>query len=150
RLVTACVITDAIWRGDVETVRTMVLRDRRLLHQAARGLKDSNWGPPMSYAANVGQDAIIEMLRALGAQDVQHAFDRACLQGQIGRARNLYAMGAQPLPGCFMGPCEPLNSAGLAFLFELRAEFGDEHGNRLAPVALLLQTYSRGPKAKHA
>src|SRR5262249_38604698 len=101
------------------------------------------------YAANVGQDAIIEMLRDLGAQDVQHAFDRACLQGQIGTARKLYAMGARPLPGCFMGPCETLNPAGLAFLFDLGAQFADEHGNRLAPVALLLQTYCRGPQAKH-
>ena len=60
-------MTDAIWRGDVETVRRMVTRDPRLLHEAARGLPDSNWGPPMSYAANIGQDAIIEMLRGLGA-----------------------------------------------------------------------------------
>jgi hypothetical protein len=48
-----------------------------------------------------------------------------------------------------MGPCETLNPNGLAFLFELGAEFGDEHGDRLAPIALLLQTYSRGPEQKH-
>jgi hypothetical protein len=58
-------------------------------------------------------------------------------------------MGARPLPGCFMGPCETLNPDGLRFLFELGAEFADEHGDRLAPVALLLQTYSRGPRSKH-
>lgn len=139
RLVTACRITDAIWRGDVGTVRAMLLKDPRLLHEAARGLPDSNWGPPMSYAANVGQNGIIEMLRDLGAQDLQHAFDRACLQGQIDTARKLYAMGARPLPGCFMGPSETLNPAGLAFLFEIGAEFADQNGNVLAPVALLLQ-----------
>lgn len=149
RLVSACKMTDAIWRGDVEAVRAMVLKDPRLLHEAARGLPDSNWGPPMSYAANIGQDEIIEMLRGLGAADFQHAFDRACLQGQIDTARRLYAMGARPLPGCFMGPCETLNPDGLKFLFESGAEFADEHGDRLAPVALLLQTYSRGPKSKH-
>ncbi|MGD0569336.1 MAG: hypothetical protein ABSA78_13115 [Candidatus Sulfotelmatobacter sp.] len=77
RLVTACRMTDAIWRGDVEAVRKLVLKDPRLLHEAARGRADSNWGPPMSYAANVGQDAIIQMLRDLGAADLQHAFDRA-------------------------------------------------------------------------
>jgi hypothetical protein len=103
----------------------------------------------MSYAANIGQDAIIEMLRGLGATDFQHAFDRACLQGQIDTARRLHEMGARPLPGCFMGPCETLNPDGLQFLFELGAEFADEHGDRLAPVALLLQTYSRGPEGKH-
>jgi hypothetical protein len=149
RLVTACKMTDAIWRGDVEAVRAMVLKDSRLLHEAARGVPDSNWGPPMSYAANVGQDAIIEMLRGLGATDVQHAFDRAVLQGQIETARRLHAMGARPLPGCCMGPCETLNSDGLEFLFDLGAEFSDEHGDRLAPVALILQTYSRYPEGKH-
>jgi ankyrin repeat protein len=149
RLVTACRMTDAIWRGDVEAVRGLVLKDPRLLQEAARGLADSNWGPPMSYAANVGQDAIIQMLRDLGATDLQHAFDRACLQGKIETARRLYAMGARPTPGCVMGPCETLNAAGLSLLFELGAEFADEHGNGLAPVALLLQTYSRWPRGKH-
>lgn len=149
RLVTACKMTDAIWRGDVEAVRALVLKDPKLLHEAARGIADSNWGPPMSYAANVGQDAIIQMLHGLGATDLQHAFDRACLQGQVDTARRLYAMGARPLAGCVMGPCETLNPEGLALLFELAAELADEHGDRLAPVALLLQTYSRYPKGKH-
>ena len=149
RLVTACRMTEAIWRGDVEAVRELVLKNPQLVHEAARGLPDSNWGPPMSYAANVGQDAIIQMLRELGATDVQHAFDRACLQGQIETARRLYAMGARPLPGCVMGPCETLNASGLAFLLELGAELADENGDRLAPIALLLQTYSRHPKGKH-
>jgi hypothetical protein len=149
RLVTACRMTDAIWRGNVEAVRRLVLKDPRLLHEAARGVADSNWGPPMSYAANVGQGAIIQMLSDLGATDLQHAFDRACLQGRIETARQLYAMGAHPIPGCFMGPCETLNASGLSLLFELGAEFADEHGDRLAPVALLLQTYCRGAAQKH-
>ena len=148
RLVTACRMTDAIWRGDVEAVRELIVKDPKLLHEAARGLADSNWGPPMSYAANVGQNEIIAMLGAMGATDVQHAFDRACLQGKIETARRLHAMGAGPLPGCVMGPCETLNPEGLAFLFELGAELADEHGDRLAPVPLLLQTYCRGPQPK--
>jgi hypothetical protein len=48
-----------------------------------------------------------------------------------------------------MGPCETLNADGLMLLFELGAELADEHGDRWAPVALLLQTYSRGPEGKH-
>jgi len=149
RLVTACRMTDAIWRGDVEEVRRLVRKDPRLLHEAARGLPDSNWGPPMSYAANVGQDAIIEMLCEMGATDVQHAFDRACLQGQIETARRLRAVGAQPTPGCVMGPCETVNDAGLELLLDMGAELSDQHGDRMAPVALLLQTYSRWPEGKH-
>jgi hypothetical protein len=149
RLVVACRMTEAIWRGDLEAVRELVLADPRLLHETARGLPDSNWGPPMSYAANVGQDAIIDMLRGLGADDVQHAFDRACLQGKIDTARKLYAMGARPTPGCVMGPCETLNAAGLKFLLDLGAELGDHNGNALAPIALILQTYTRWPQRKH-
>ncbi len=149
RLVSACRMTDAIWRGDVEAVRKLVMKNPQLLHEAARGLPDSNWGPPMSYAANVGQDGIIAMLREMGALDLQHAFDRACLQGQIETARRLHAMGARVAPGLVMGPCETLNDAGLALLFELGADLADEHGDRLAPVALILQTYCRGPKGKH-
>lgn len=149
RLVTACRMTDAIWRGDAETVRELVLKGPRLLHEAARGVADSNWGPPMSYAANVGQDRIIHMLREMGAQDLQHAFDRACLQGKIETARRLYEMGARPTPGCVMGPCETLNDAGLALLLEMGAQFADANGDRLAPVALLLETYSRYPEGKH-
>src|SRR5947209_1978497 len=48
RLVTACRMTDAIWRGDLQAVHGLVIKDPALLHEAARGLPDSNWGPPMS------------------------------------------------------------------------------------------------------
>ena len=48
-----------------------------------------------------------------------------------------------------MGPAETLSDAGMAYLLELGAEIGDNEGNRLAPVALLLQTYSRHPPGKH-
>jgi hypothetical protein len=149
RLVTACRMTDAIWRGDADIVRQLVRKDPRLLNENARGVADSNWGPPMSYAANVGQNEIIALLREMGAADLQHAFDRACLQGQLETARRLHAMGARVVPGLVMGPCETLNAEGLALLFELGAELADAHGDRLAPVALLLQTYCRGPKGKH-
>lgn len=149
RLVTACRMTDALWRGDAEAVRELVRKKPGLLHEAARGVPDSNWGPPMSYAANIGQDAIIQMLREMGATDVQHAFDRACLQGQLDTARKLHAMGARVTPGCVMGPCETLNDAGLALVLELGAELADANSDRLAPVALLLETYCRWPQGKH-
>ena len=149
RLVTACRMTDAIWRGNVDAVHKLVQKRPQLLHESARGVPDSNWGPPMSYAANVGQNAIIAMLRSMGAEDLQHAFDRACLQGQLDTARRLHAMGARIVPGLVMGPCETLNADGLALLFELGAEFSDARGNRLAPIALLLETYSRYPEGKH-
>lgn len=148
RLVLACRMTDAICRDDLETVRALAVRHPRLLHEDARGVK-GNWGPPMSYAANLGRNRILTLLRDLGADDVQFAFDRACLQGQIETAKVLHAMGARPVRGSVMGPCETQNADGLAFLLEHGAETTDEHGNRLAPVALLLETYCRNPEGKH-
>src|SRR5579863_1689993 len=149
RLVTACRMTDAIWRGDLDTVRQLVLKEPHLPHEAARGVQDSNWGPPMSYAANVGQSKIIEMLREMGATDVQHAFERACLQGKVETARQLHGMGARATSDGIMGCCETLNDAGMKLLLDLGAQLADEHSNRLAPAAMLLQTYSRYPEGKH-
>jgi hypothetical protein len=105
RLVLACRMTDAIWRDDADAIRELVLKHPRLLHEDARGVK-GNWGPPMSYAANLGRDRIIVMLRDLGAEDLQFAFDRACLQGRLDTARQLYAMGARPALDSVMGPAE--------------------------------------------
>jgi hypothetical protein len=148
RLVLACRTTDAIWRDDVDGVRDLVLKHPTLLHEDARGVK-GNWGPPMSYAANLGRDRIIAMLRELGAEDVQSAFDRAALQGRIDTARQLYAMGARPGRDAVMGPAESLSGTGLAFLLELGVPISDDHGSQLAPMALVLQTYSRNPTGKH-
>ena len=149
RLVIACRMTNAIWAGDVETVRGLVVKNPKLLKESATGVPGSNWGPPMSYAANVGADAIIQMLREQGADDVQSAFSRACLQGKIETARRLKAMGAQITPGIVMGPCETLHAEGLALQLELGAEFADDKGDKLEPIALLLETYSRNPEGKH-
>ena len=149
RLVLACELIDAIWRDDLDAVRRLVTTHPRLLHEMARGTTQCNWGPPMSYAANLGRERIIEMLRDTGATDVQFAFDRACLQGRIDTARQLYGMGARPAPDSVMGPAETQNAAGLALLLELGAAIGDDTGDRRAPVAMLLETYARNPQGKH-
>ena len=149
RLVLACQMTDAIWSGDSDTVRSMVKKDPGLLTEPARGVEDYNWGPPMSYAATVGREEIVTLLRSLGAEDLQHAFDRACLKGNLQTAHRLLAFGARPLPGYVMGPCETLNPQGLRLLFELGAELTDADGDPLAPIALLLEIYYRNPSGKH-
>src|SRR5262249_7148515 len=118
RLVLACKLTDAIWRDHLDAGVALLTRPPRPPHEDPRGVR-GNWGPPMSYAANLGRDRIIAMLRERGAQDLQHAFDRACLQSQLGTARQLYAMGARPQAGAVMGPCETQSAAGLGFLLEL-------------------------------
>jgi hypothetical protein len=48
-----------------------------------------------------------------------------------------------------MGPAETQNGEGMAFLLELGASISDEHGDRLAPVAMVLETYCRDPRGKH-
>jgi ankyrin repeat protein len=148
RLVLACKLTDAIWCDDVEAVRRLVSRHPRLLREDARGVPGS-WGPPMSYAANLGRLWIVTMLRELGADDLQHAFERACLQGQIDTARQLHALGARPQPGAVMGPAETQSGAGMELLLELGARLADASGDGLAPVALVLETYCRHPAGKH-
>src|ERR1043166_1367618 len=54
RLVLACRLIDAIWRDDLEAVRSIVEKHPNLLHENAC-IRNNNWGPPMSYAANVGR-----------------------------------------------------------------------------------------------
>lgn len=145
RLVLSCCMTNAIWGDDIDTVRAIAAQHPEVVrHHAHR-----NWGPPMSFAANLGRDRIVALLREFGAEDVQWAFDRACLQGRLETARRLNAMGARPEPGAVMGPCETQSAAGLAFVLDLGAEPTDASGDRLAPVALVLETYCRNPEGKH-
>jgi hypothetical protein len=148
RLALACRTVEAIWKDDVNTLRGLVERNPWLLEEDARGTV-GNWGPPMSYAANLGRDRIVTLLHELGAPDLQHAFDRAVLQGRLVTARRLYALGARPTNATVMGACESQSGGGLALALELGASLEDEDGDRLAPVALLLQTYARNPEGKH-
>jgi hypothetical protein len=149
RLVLACRVIDAIWNDDADGVRELIRQRPQLLTEMARGTQSCNWGPPMTYAANLGRDRVIAVLRDLGAADLQSALIRAILQGRIDTARQLHAWGARPPRGAVMGPAETQNGAGIAYLLDLGAELSDAEGDRLAPVALLLQTYCRNPAGKH-
>jgi hypothetical protein len=136
----------AIRADDRDAAAQLIKMHPELLHVP---LWSGNWGPPMSHAANLGRLEIIKAMAALGARDFQHAFDRAVLQGKIECARWLHDNGAKAVPGIIMGACETLNPAGIRFLAELSAPFTDQHGNRLAPLALVLETYGRNPRGKH-
>ncbi|MDA1266991.1 MAG: ankyrin repeat domain-containing protein [Planctomycetota bacterium] len=149
RLEISCALIDAIWSGDVDGVAGVLDARPGLLHEHVRGQTD-NWGPPLSYAANVGDLSLIALCIARGARDLQHAFGRACLQGHTDCARFLHAQGARPAAGEVMGPAETLNPDGLALLIELGAEVADERGHALGPIALVLETYARNPEGKHA
>jgi len=150
RLVIACKLVDAIWRDDLNTVRDLVVDRPHLLHESAL-IRESNWGPPMSYAANLGRDRIIELLHRLGATDLEHALSRATLQSRIGTARMLHAKLGAPRPPVMAlgGPAYTLSVSGTALMFELGAELQDANGRPDAPVDVVLQSDSRNPEAKH-
>lgn len=151
RLVQCCQLIDAIWRDDVDAVRDLVVKNPQLLHENA-GIRNNNWGPPLSYAANLGRDRIIVMLYERGATDLKSALGRATLQSKIGTARMLHNMLGRPKPpgGSLGGPAYTLSASGTALMFELGAQVYDENGKSIAPVDVVLETDSRKPAAKHA
>lgn len=137
----------AIRADDREAVVSILRASPEMLHLP---VWSGNWGPPMSHAANLGRLEIIRACAELGASDYQHAFARAVLQGKIECARWLHERGAKVVPGIIMGACETLNAAGFRFLTELNAPLTNGEGNHFAPLALVLETYSRNPAGKHA
>ena len=143
----AAELQSAIHAGDRERVVAILRANPAMLHLP---VWSGNWGPPMSHAANLGQLEIIKACAELGARDFQHAFDRALLQGRIEAARWLHANGAELVPGIVMGTCETLAVDGFTLLLELGAPVINDRGDRLAPLALTLETYGRHPDRKHA
>lgn len=149
RLVQAAQLGAAIWSDDIDAVRDLVTRNPRLIHEQVLIRSDSNWGPPMSYAANLGRDRIIRMLHERGATDFESAAGRAALQGHVDTARMLHDMaGRPPLPeGALGGPAYTLSAEGTELLFTLGARV---RGGAGSPAEVVLQTDSRKPAAKHA
>jgi hypothetical protein len=152
RLVQAVELVEAIWRDDIDAVRKLVTSNPKLIHEHALIRTNSNWGPPMSYAANLGRDRIIRLLHELGATDLGTAIDRAALQSKIGTARMLHEMLGRPTPpdDSLGGPAYTLSAEGTALVLELGARVHDDAGKMIAPVAVVLETDSRRPAAKHA
>jgi hypothetical protein len=149
RLVQACELIDAIWRDDVDAVVELVTANPDLLHEHAT-IRESNWGPPMTYAANLGRDRIVAMFRRLGARDTEWALGRAILQGKIATARMLYEMLESPrVPPGLAGAAYTLSVSGTAFAFEIGAKIVGERGLDINAMEHLLGTDSRNPPAKH-
>lgn len=150
RIELACQLIDAIWADDLDTIRTLVASHPWLVHEDAL-VRRSNWGRPMSYAANLGRDRIISFLHDAGATDHLYALDRAALQGQVGTARMLHEMLGRPAldPSLLGGPAYTLNVAGTAFLLDLGVPVVDAAGKSLAPIHVVLESDSRRPSAKH-
>ena len=149
RLVQSVNLADAIWKDRLGTVRDIVTANPDLIREPVLIRRDSNWGPPMSYAANLGRDRIIRMLHDLGATDLESAAERAALQGQVATARMIYDLvGRPPVDDRSLGgPAYTLSVEGTSLLLELGARPRAGAG---CPVETVLQTDSRHPEAKHA
>ncbi len=150
RLVQACKLTDAIWRNDVQTVKEIIEQNPQLIHESAL-ITHSNWGPPMSYAANLGRDEIIRFLHSQGARDLEHAAGRAALQSHPDTVRMIYDLAGRPSleRWTLAGPAYTLSVEGTAVLFTLGAQIVRADGVDRNTMEHLLGTDSRNPPAKH-
>ena len=153
RLVQAVRLADAIWRDDFDTVRALVTANPALIHEDVLIRTDSNWGRPMTYAANLGRDRIIRFLYSQGAKDLESAVGRAALQGKTGTVRMLWDLAGRPAPEThgwgLAGPAYTLSVEGTAVLFALGARVNGPHGVDTNAIEHLLGTDSRNPPAKH-
>ena len=151
KLVHAVQLADSIWRDDIDTVRTLITGDPTLIHQQVLIRADSNWGPPMTYAANLGRNAIIRLLFDRGARDLESAAGRAALQGKSDTVRMIYDLLGRPSLErlTLAGPAYTLSVEGTAVLLSLGARVVGPHGVDHNTMEHLLGTDSRNPAAKH-
>lgn len=152
RLVHAVQLAGAIWADDLNTVRALVTHNRKLLLEHVLIREDSNWGPPMSYAANAGRERIVRFLHGEGATDHEHAAGRAALAGHVDIVRTIHKLLGSPSieRWTLAGPAYTLSVEGTAVLLALgarvvRPDGGVDHN----AAEHLLGTDSRNPSAKH-
>jgi hypothetical protein len=151
RLVHAVQLAEAIWSDDIDTVRALITGNSALLHEQVLLRPDSNWGPPMTYAANLGRDRIIRFLHEQGAKDLESAAGRAALQGKTTTVRLIYDLMGRPSleKWTLAGPAYTLSVEGTAVLLSLGARVVGPDGVDRNSMEHLLGTDGRNPRAKH-
>jgi hypothetical protein len=151
RLVQAVQLAEAIWRDDSNEVLALITRNSDLIHDHVLIRTDSNWGPPMTYAANIGRDRIIRLLHDHGASDFASAAGRAALQGHADTVRMIHDWVGQPslYKWTLAGPAYTLSVEGTAILLALGARVVGPDGVDHNTMEHLLGTDSRNPPAKH-
>ena len=150
RLVHAVRLSDAIWRDDADAVRELITGNAALVHEHVLIRTDSHWGPPMTYAANLGRDRIVGLLRSHGAKDLEPAVGRAALQGHADTVRLIHDLAGRPLEKFTLaGPAYTLSVEGTAVLFALGARIVGPDGVDPNTMEHLLGTDGRKPDAKH-
>jgi hypothetical protein len=151
RLVHHVKLADAIWRDDLDLVREIITSNRDMIREQVLIRGDSNWGPPMTYAANLGRDRIIRFLHDQGARDLESAAGRAALQGQVQTVHLIHELAGRPSLEklSLAGPAYTLNVEGTAVLLTLGARPLGANGVDTNTMEHLLGTDSRNPEAKH-
>jgi hypothetical protein len=151
RLVHHVKLADAIWRDDLDLVREIITSNRDMIREQVLIRGDSNWGPPMTYAANLGRDRIIRFLHDQGARDLESAAGRAALQGQVQTVHLILELAGRPSLAklSLAGPAYTLNVEGTAVLLTLGARPLGANGVDTNTMEHLLGTDSRNPEAKH-
>ena len=151
RLVHAVQLAEAIWRDDSDEVLALITRNSDLIHDHVLIRTDSNWGPPMTYAANLGRDRLIRLLHGHGARDLESAAGRAALQGKPDTVRMIYDLAGRPSleKWTLAGPAYTLSVEGTAVLLTLGARVAGPEGVDSNTMEHLLGTDSRNPSAKH-
>ena len=151
RLGHAVRLAEAIWRDDAVGVRELITRNPALIHEHVLIRTDSHWGPPMTFAANLGRDRIIRLLHSHGARDFESAAGRAALQGKAETVHMIYDLAGRPSLDklTLAGPAYTLSVEGTAVLLTLGARVVGPRGVDSNTMEHLLGTDSRNPPAKH-
>jgi len=151
RLVHAVQLAEAIWRDDIEAVRQLITQNNVLIREHVLIRTDSNWGPPMTYAANLGRNAIVRLLHERGARDLESAAGRAALQGKVDTLHMIYdLLGRPPVDRrALAGPAYTLSVEGTAAMLALGAIVAGPNGVDSNTMEHLLGTDSRNPAKKH-
>jgi hypothetical protein len=150
RLVQAAQLADAIRRDDSDGVSALITRTPTLIHEHVLIRTDSGWGPPMTFAANLGRDRLIRLLHDHGAKDLESAAGRAALQGKADTVRLIHDLAGQPLKDWSLaGPAYTLSVEGTAVLLALGVRVTGPTGVDFNTMEHLLGTDSRRPSDKH-
>ena len=151
RLVHSLRLAAAIWRDDIDEVSALITANPALIAEPVLIRGDSGWGPPMTYAANLGRDRIIRLLHSHGARDLESAAGRAALQGKTETVHLIYDLAGRPSLEklTLAGPAYTLSVEGTAVLLVLGARVVGPAGVDHNTMEHLLGTDSRKPPAKH-
>jgi hypothetical protein len=126
------------------------MRNPELLDEPVRGADTAaSWGLPVHCARYFGRQEIVEQLVESSGRERDDLFNQAFSAGNQLLAKWFIGPNGKVHRGAVMNPCETLNGDGLVFLLKQGAELCNGEGNRLAPVATILETYSRFPEGKH-